>query len=116
MAAVADELNIDRASLYYYISSKEELFEKSVRLSFLPGLNFHVFDDLHLLPVPASQKDQVEELVSRLLVANERGQDVVDVSTPAELTALFGGYNLAARRYGLESCLVDSARLVKALS
>lgn len=31
MTAVAAELNIDRASLYYYISSKEELFDEIVR-------------------------------------------------------------------------------------
>lgn len=31
MSAVADELEIDRASLYYYISSKEELFDELVR-------------------------------------------------------------------------------------
>lgn len=31
VAAVADELKIDRASLYYYISSKEELFDELVR-------------------------------------------------------------------------------------
>jgi hypothetical protein len=96
--------------------SREELFEKSVRLSFLPGLNFLVFDDLHGLPVPASQKSRAEEVVSEMLVANERGQEVVDVSTPAELSALFAGYNRTARQYGLESCLVNSARLAKALS
>jgi hypothetical protein len=90
--------------------SKEELFEKSVRLSFLPGLNFHVFDDLHSLPVPASQKSPMEELVSQMLVANERGQEVVDVSTPAQLSALFAGYNQTAREYGLTSCLVDTIR------
>lgn len=31
LSAVAAELNIDRASLYYYISSKEELFDEVVR-------------------------------------------------------------------------------------
>jgi AcrR family transcriptional regulator len=31
VSAVADELDIDRASLYYYISSKEELFDELVR-------------------------------------------------------------------------------------
>jgi AcrR family transcriptional regulator len=31
MAAVAAELDLDRASLYYYISSKEELFDEIVR-------------------------------------------------------------------------------------
>jgi AcrR family transcriptional regulator len=31
ISAVADELDIDRASLYYYISSKEELFDELVR-------------------------------------------------------------------------------------
>jgi TetR/AcrR family transcriptional regulator, cholesterol catabolism regulator len=31
MSAVAAELDIDRASLYYYISSKEELFDEIVR-------------------------------------------------------------------------------------
>lgn len=31
ISAVAEELNIDRASLYYYISSKEELFDDVVR-------------------------------------------------------------------------------------
>ncbi len=31
MAAVADEMHIDRASLYYYISNKEELFDEVIR-------------------------------------------------------------------------------------
>lgn len=31
VSAVADELDIDRASLYYYFSSKEELFDELVR-------------------------------------------------------------------------------------
>lgn len=31
ISAVAEELKIDRASLYYYISSKEELFDELVR-------------------------------------------------------------------------------------
>jgi AcrR family transcriptional regulator len=31
MAAVAEEMGVDRASLYYYISSKEELFDEVVR-------------------------------------------------------------------------------------
>lgn len=31
ISAVAAELNIDRASIYYYISSKEELFDEVVR-------------------------------------------------------------------------------------
>src|SRR5690349_17319748 len=31
ISAVAEELDIDRASLYYYISSKEELFDEIIR-------------------------------------------------------------------------------------
>jgi AcrR family transcriptional regulator len=31
IAAVAEEMSVDRASLYYYISSKEELFDEVVR-------------------------------------------------------------------------------------
>ena len=31
MAAVAEEMGVDRASLYYYLSSKEELFDEVVR-------------------------------------------------------------------------------------
>lgn len=31
ISAVAEELNIERASLYYYISSKEELFDELIR-------------------------------------------------------------------------------------
>ena len=31
ISAVADELDIDRASLYYYIASKEELFDEIIR-------------------------------------------------------------------------------------
>ena len=31
ISAVADELHIDRASIYYYISSKEELFDEVIR-------------------------------------------------------------------------------------
>ncbi len=54
--------------------------------------------------------------MGQMLVATERGGEVVVVSTPAELSALYAGYNQAARQYGLESCLIDGKRAMKALT
>jgi hypothetical protein len=93
--------------------SKQEVFIKSVRLSFLAGFDFHVFDDLRDLGAPKGQERQVEKVLGTMQEGVERGQRQVRVTSVPQLQALFADYNQLARRYGLRDCLVDGTRLVK---
>ena len=92
--------------------SKEDLFAKAVRLSFLAGLDFEVFDKIFLLKAPEGETKQVEEVIGAMQLAVERGQRELRVPSPAQLTALFADYNQRAREYGLNGeCLVDGTQL-----
>lgn len=94
--------------------SERALFAKSVRFSFLAGLDFYIFDDIQKLKAPAGEKENVEEVIGKMQIAVERGQRELRAYTPAQLSAQFAEYNQAARRYGLEDCLVYGPRLLKA--
>lgn len=54
ISAVAAELNIDRASVYYYISSKEELFDEIMRT--VAERNSDLARQIALSPLPPIQK------------------------------------------------------------
>lgn len=54
ISAVAAELNIDRASIYYYISSKEELFDEIMRA--VAERNSNLAREIALSPLPPMQK------------------------------------------------------------
>ena len=65
ISAVAAELNIDRASLYYYISSKDELFDEVVRavIERNAALATRVQDS------GMSPRDKLHELIVGLMVS-----------------------------------------------
>jgi hypothetical protein len=92
--------------------NRKALFAKSVRISFLAGLDFHVFDNIRQLKAPEGEGKSVEEVIGKMQRAVERGQQELHAYTPAQLSAQFANYNQAARLYGLGDCLVDGSRLV----
>jgi hypothetical protein len=91
--------------------SRKDLFAKSVRLSFLAGLDFHVFDNIRRMKAPAGEQRQVEGVIGEMQIAVERGQRELHAYSPGQLSAQFADYNRAARRYGLVDCVVDGTRL-----
>jgi hypothetical protein len=94
--------------------SRSALFSKTVRFSFLAGLDFHVFDRIQKLEAPEGEGGDVEEVIGKMQIAVERGQQEWHARSPVQLMARFADYNLAAERYGLGDCLVDGRRLQNA--
>jgi hypothetical protein len=93
--------------------SGERLFAKSVRSSFLAGLDFYVFDGIHRTPAPRADRAQVERVLGDLQRAVELGQRRISIRTLGQFATLFEGYNQAAHRYGLDECLVDGTKLLR---
>jgi hypothetical protein len=94
--------------------SEQDAFAKSVRLTFLAGYDFYVFDEIYNLGGPPEEERQVEEIIGELQRAVELGQRRIRVESAGELTELFAGYNRLARGYGLDDCLVDGERVKRA--
>jgi TetR/AcrR family transcriptional regulator, cholesterol catabolism regulator len=65
IAAVAAEANIDRASIYYYISSKEELFDELVQT--VVERNLDIVQRIHASAMSA--KGKLRELISALMIS-----------------------------------------------
>jgi AcrR family transcriptional regulator len=65
MSAVAAELDIDRASLYYYFSSKEELFDQLVRA--VVERNLEIIKQIESSGASASRK--LRDLVNALMTS-----------------------------------------------
>jgi len=63
MAAVAEELNIDRASLYYHISNKEELFDEVIRETSLEN----VARAQHIQKSAAPPPEKLRQLIVQLM-------------------------------------------------
>lgn len=93
--------------------SEEERFAKSVRLSYLAGVDFHIFDEIYNLGAPEGEEKNAEDIIGTMQIAVERGQRVVSVPTTDELVALFADYNEIAREYGLDECLIEDSHLPK---
>lgn len=91
--------------------SEEKLFARSVRLSYLAGLDFHIFDEIYRLGAPKGEERAAEDVIGAMQTAVERGQRVVTVPTSEELVALFADYNQIAGEYGFSDCLVEGSHL-----
>jgi TetR/AcrR family transcriptional regulator, cholesterol catabolism regulator len=65
LSAVASELGVDRATLYYYFSSKEQMFDETVR-AVIEGN-----DELvrRIAASPASPNDKLRELITSMMVS-----------------------------------------------
>lgn len=94
--------------------TRQEIFAKSVKESFLAGFDFHVFDEIYRLGGPEGEEESVEDVIGALQLAVERGQRQLRVTTPAQLDSLFADYNRRALEYGFVDCLVDAGRVRRA--
>jgi len=91
--------------------TERKLFAMSVRLSYLAGVDFHIFDEIYNLGAPKGEERAAEDVIGELQTAVERGQRVVTVPNTAKLEALFADYNRAAREYGFDECLIGGSHL-----
>jgi TetR/AcrR family transcriptional regulator, cholesterol catabolism regulator len=65
VSAVADELGVDRATMYYYISSKEELFDELVRT--VVERNLELAKRIEASPM--SPRRKLRELITALMTS-----------------------------------------------
>jgi hypothetical protein len=87
-------------------------FEVTARESLIAGIVFYIFDGIYNLGAPQGEEREVENVIGTMQSASERGQKrLAPVSSISDVTDLYGEYNERARRYGLNECLVDKARL-----
>ncbi len=91
--------------------SKQKLFENAVRYSFMAGFDYYVFNGIHTLGAPEQQEHKGTALIFTMKEAVEKAIHRVWLTSPAQLVALFSNYNRAARRYGLDDCLVAGSHL-----
>jgi hypothetical protein len=92
--------------------SEHESFEDAVRESLLPGVVFLIFDDIHMTGAPRGDERTIEEMIGPFQVAAELGgKGRWRAHSVAEITPHFAEYNVRARHYGLDDCLVDQAHL-----
>jgi hypothetical protein len=91
--------------------SEEKRFANAARLSFMAGVDFHIFDQIYKLGAPSGEEHNVEAVIGAMQEAVERGERQVRIISPVELQALFGKYNEIALHYGLGECSVSGAHL-----
>jgi hypothetical protein len=92
--------------------SREKRFVEAVQLSLLAGIDFHLFDRIHRLGAPLSEKAEVEAVIGALQSAVERGlKGLAPVGSRAQIAALFEEYDQRARQFGFDDCVVDMAHL-----
>jgi AcrR family transcriptional regulator len=68
MGEVADALGIDRATLYYYIGSKEELFQEVVRSALVANRD----EADSIADSPGPPRERLARLIKALMVSYER--------------------------------------------
>ncbi len=87
-------------------------FARSVQLSLMAGIDFHIFDLIYRSRAPHGEKEEIEAIIGAMQSAVERGEKrLVPIWSVDEVAALFGEYNQRARQYGLEDCVLDKRRL-----
>lgn len=87
-------------------------FADAVRESLLPGIDFLIFDDIHMLGSPRGDEETIERIIGSLQASVELGQlSHWQAHSVVEIPPHFGEYNQGARRYGLDDCLVNKAHL-----
>jgi hypothetical protein len=91
--------------------NEKELFARTVRYSFMAGFDFYIFSKVHALGAPRQQEHRGTTLIFTMKEAVEQAIHRVWLHSPAQLEALFADYNRAARRYGLDDCLVAGEHL-----
>jgi hypothetical protein len=92
--------------------SDRRRYGKAVRLTFMAGLDFYVFDTIYDVGAPPGDERRVEEMLGAMQESVERTQrGLAPIRSPKQLEAHFATYNRLARAYGLDDCLVAGAHL-----
>lgn len=86
-------------------------YANAVRLSYLAGVDFHIFDMIYRLGAPPGEEGEAEELIGILQIGVERGLHGPRLHSKAEVARLFARFNPIARRYGLDECVAAGGRL-----
>jgi hypothetical protein len=90
--------------------SKQKRLVEAVHVPILTGITFHIFDGYRIFGAPKGQKRVLEEVIGPMRIAVETGERE-QLTSEKEVAALFTEYNQRARRYGLDQCIVTTARL-----
>jgi hypothetical protein len=94
--------------------SKRKRFEEAVQLSLMAGIDFHIFDQIRNLGAPKGDEREIEEIIGPMQSAVEREQKkLVPISSVAQVSAPFDGFNQRASEYGIDDCRVNENRLKK---
>lgn len=87
MTEVAEVLNTDRATLYYYIGSKDELFQEVVRSAL--QANAKVADEI--VESGGSPRDRLSRLIEALMVSYESNHPYLFVYVQENLSSVGAG-------------------------
>jgi len=85
---------------------RSQVFAHLSRSSFLPHIQFW-FDDISYLGAPKGDRALVEDMLKVLQLSVYSGEER-RITSPAMISAVFGGFNRLARAYGLKSCIADA--------
>lgn len=92
--------------------TKRERFEKTVQLSLLAGVDFHIFDEIQRLGAASGEERKIEAIIGALQTSVEMGQQLHwRAHTLGEIPPHFRTYNRQAEEYGLSGCAVSMANL-----
>jgi hypothetical protein len=92
--------------------SRDARFANAVQYSLLLGVDFLIFDEMHLLGSPPRQQHVIERIIGSMQLAVETGErGHWHAHSIADLEREFAAYNVRARRYGLNDCLVNQTHL-----
>jgi hypothetical protein len=87
-------------------------FASAVQYSLLLGIDFHIFDDMHMLGSAPGEQHAIERVIGPMQYAVETGEKGYwHAHSIADLERQFGTYNGRAHRYGLDDCLVNKLHL-----
>jgi hypothetical protein len=80
------------------------------RASYFDSITFYIYSAIQRFGTPRGERGPVEHLLVTMQEGVEQGERT-RITAPARVEALFADYNRAARRIGLDECLVAGAHL-----
>jgi hypothetical protein len=91
---------------------RDARFSDALRESLLPGIDFLIFDEIHILGSPPGAEHVIERIIGAMQLAVETGEHGLwQAHSITEVTPHFDVYNSRARHYGLTDCVADNAHL-----
>jgi hypothetical protein len=98
-----------RAHLNKYCRRKWRVIQ-DVPASYFGSLGFYIYGAIQGFGTAPGERGTVEHLLFQMKDGMRQGERT-GIAAPAQVEALFAGYNQTARRLGLDECLVAGAHL-----